>query len=237
MKCPGQDSRFWGKEAIFEAPCPECGATVEFFKDEPFRRCRRCGFKFVNPNMDFGCAAYCRFAEECLGVLTPELIAKRESLIKERVAIEAKKRFGKNFKALSRSIKAARYAEEIFRRERLDNPSVIIATYLFELPREIGGDAFSPEESAEEARKLLESIVPRKELIDEVVSLILSQNKPRENLSPIEAVFADAVSLARFEEDIKKDSATPVPFLATESGREIARKIQEQIGSDSQRRG
>ena len=84
MKCPGQDSRFWGPEAIFEADCPECGASVEFFKDESSRRCRRCGCKVLNPRMDFGCALYCRFAEECLGeALTSELAAKRADLLKE----------------------------------------------------------------------------------------------------------------------------------------------------------
>ena len=34
MKCPGQDSRYWKPGAIFEALCPECGAGVEFFKDD-----------------------------------------------------------------------------------------------------------------------------------------------------------------------------------------------------------
>lgn len=225
MKCPGQDSRFWGKEAIFDAPCPQCGAKVEFFKDEPSRRCPRCGFRFVNPKMDFGCAAYCRFAEECLGALSPELIAKRESLLKDRVAIEAKKRLGKNFKALSRVLKASKYAEEIFRQIRSDNPSVIIATYLFELPKEVGGESLGPEESAVEARNLLEPIAPTKELIDEVVSIILSQSKPREELSEVEAIFADAVTLAKFEEELKQGKDVPFPELLTEAAKEIGGRI------------
>lgn len=225
MRCPGQDSRFWGQEAIFETPCPQCGAMVEFFKDEPSRKCPRCGFRFVNPKMDFGCATYCRFAEECLGVLSPELVAKRESFLKDRIAIEAKKRFGRNFKALSLAIKAARYAEEIFRQNRLDNPAVIIATYLYKLPKEIGGESAGPEESAEEARKLLETLVSKKELIDEVVSLILSQKKTRETLSFTESVFNDAINLARFEEDLKSRNNPVPPELLTEEGRNVQRKI------------
>ncbi|MCX7822615.1 MAG: hypothetical protein N2260_04125 [Syntrophobacterales bacterium] len=225
MKCPGQDSRFWGQEAIFEAPCPKCGKTVEFFKDEPSRRCKHCGFKFVNPRMDFGCAAYCRFAEECLGVLSPELIAKRESFLKDRVAIEAKRRFGKNFKALSRAVKAARYAEGIFRQSRLDNPAVIIATYLYELPKQVGGESSGPEESVEEAIKLLEGIFPKRELIDEVASLILSQKKPHHELSSEEAVFADAIALAKFEEDLKEYKNLTPPELLTEAGKGIAIEI------------
>lgn len=229
MRCPGQDSRFWGQEAIFETPCPQCGAMVEFFKDEPSRKCSRCGFRFVNPKMDFGCATYCRFAEECLGVLSKELVTKRESFLKDRIAIEAKKRFGRNFKALSLAIKAARYAEEIFRQNRLDNPAVIIATYLYKLPREIGGEGSGPEESAEEAKKLLEPLVSKKELIDEVVSLILSQKKSRETLSFAESVFNDAVTLAKFEEDLKSRKNSVPPELLTEEGRNVQKRILKTV--------
>ena len=38
MKCPGQDTQYWGAGAIFEAVCPDCGATVEFFKDDTHAR-------------------------------------------------------------------------------------------------------------------------------------------------------------------------------------------------------
>ena len=34
MKCPGQDMRYWKPGDIFNAKCPKCGGTVEFFKDE-----------------------------------------------------------------------------------------------------------------------------------------------------------------------------------------------------------
>jgi hypothetical protein len=71
MKCPGQDSRYWKKDAIFYVPCSGCGVAVEFFKDEPARICRKCGRKVLNPRMDFGCAAHCRNAEACLGSLPP----------------------------------------------------------------------------------------------------------------------------------------------------------------------
>jgi len=67
MKCPGQDPLFWDKDAIFEAPCPSCGRAVEFFKDDPFRRCPACGYKFQNPRLDIGCAEWCPYAEQCLG--------------------------------------------------------------------------------------------------------------------------------------------------------------------------
>ncbi len=69
MKCPGQDLQYWKPGAIYEAGCPRCGRAVEFFKDDTARTCPGCGHRFVNPQMDFGCAAYCPFAEQCLGTL------------------------------------------------------------------------------------------------------------------------------------------------------------------------
>ena len=37
MRCPGQDMQYWKPGAIFEEKCPQCGQTVEFFKDNTAR--------------------------------------------------------------------------------------------------------------------------------------------------------------------------------------------------------
>ena len=68
MKCPGQDRRYWKGGAVFEVPCPECGYTVEIFKDESAGRCRHCGHRFLSPGTDFGCAQWCSLSNECLGI-------------------------------------------------------------------------------------------------------------------------------------------------------------------------
>lgn len=85
MKCPGQDSRFWKQEDIYEVSCPECGQDVEFFKDDTSRKCTYCGHRFPNPQMDLGCAAYCQFAEQCLGTLPAEIKDKQQDLVKDNV--------------------------------------------------------------------------------------------------------------------------------------------------------
>jgi len=108
MKCPGQDSRYWKPDAIFETTCPQCKKPVEFFRDDPTRKCPSCGHRFANPEMDFGCAAYCKFADQCIGSLPPELVAQRENLLKDRIAIEMKKYFGKDFKRIGHATKVAR---------------------------------------------------------------------------------------------------------------------------------
>ncbi|MBW1759217.1 MAG: hypothetical protein JRI88_02655 [Deltaproteobacteria bacterium] len=113
MKCPGQDTQYWKAGAIYDVKCPQCGQVVEFFKDDTARKCNKCGYRFVNPKMDFGCASYCQFAEQCLGTLPPELIAQKENFFKDKVALEMKKYFKRDFKRIGHATKVARYAERI----------------------------------------------------------------------------------------------------------------------------
>jgi len=70
IKCPGQDNRFWKPEDISDAKCPGCGRLVEFFKDEPRVKCRKCGCMVANPKIELGCAQWCQYAAKCTGVST-----------------------------------------------------------------------------------------------------------------------------------------------------------------------
>ena len=72
MRCPGQDTRFWKPGDIYEVVCPQCGKTMEFFKDDTRRTCKECGQVVRNPKLDVGCAEHCPFAQDCLGVLPEE---------------------------------------------------------------------------------------------------------------------------------------------------------------------
>ena len=72
VMCPGQNTAFWRPGDIFDITCPNCGATVEFFKDDARRRCVGCGHIFPNPKLNEGCAKWCKFADKCLGI-NPEL--------------------------------------------------------------------------------------------------------------------------------------------------------------------
>jgi len=72
MKCPGQDSRFWDSDSIFEIKCPTCQGAIEFFKDDPFRRCPHCRRRVRNPRRDMGCAQHCPMADKCLEVQKSE---------------------------------------------------------------------------------------------------------------------------------------------------------------------
>lgn len=63
--CPGSDMSTWTPDDIFEIACPRCGYGIEFFKDDPRRRCHGCGMVLTNPRLDVGCAAWCPAAAEC----------------------------------------------------------------------------------------------------------------------------------------------------------------------------
>jgi hypothetical protein len=130
MKCPGQDTRYWKPGDIFDADCPHCGNKVEFFKDEATRKCRNCRKTVVNPRMDFGCAAYCKYAADCLGELGLELLAKRNDLLKDRVALEVKRLLGRDFQRIAHAVKVARLAEEIARVEKAEAALVLCAAHL-----------------------------------------------------------------------------------------------------------
>ena len=91
VKGPGQDQRFWKPADIFEVKCPGCGQAIEFFKDEPKLKCRNCGQIVVNPKIDLGCAEWCQYAEQCLGVST----GKQLGIIRDKLINEIKKCLGK----------------------------------------------------------------------------------------------------------------------------------------------
>ena len=240
MKCPGQDSRYWKPGAIFEARCPECGNEVEFFKDDTTRACRKCGYRFLNPEMDFGCASYCKYAEQCVGPLSPELLAQKEDLLKNRVAIEMKRYFRQDFKRIGHAMRAARYAERIGKEEGGNLSAILIAAYLRDIgsaAKRIGtqeGKAANEytKKNAQIAREILTKLGAPEPLIEEVCHIIEQESAPTPGDTINAKVVHDADLLAKLEEMQKE---TPLPHeepenrlkgsFLTGSGREMARKV------------
>jgi len=238
MKCPGQDTRYWKSGAIFEATCPKCGHGVEFFKDDTTRRCKSCGHKFLNPKIDFGCASYCRYAEQCLGDLQPELLAQKEDLLKDRVAIEMKRYFGKDFKRIGHAASVARYAEQIVKEEN-GNPAVVLcAAYLHDIgiheaERKYNSTAaqYQHKEGPPIAREILTRLGAREELIEEVCDIIGHHHHPRNQETLNFQIIYDADLIVNLEEREKK-SETRKERLAkvigknmfTNTGKRLARQ-------------
>ncbi len=211
MKCPGQDSRYWKPDAIYEVQCPECQARVEFFKDDAARRCPHCGYQFVNPHMDFGCAAYCKFADQCIGSMSPELLAQREELLKDRIAVEMKKYFGRDFKRISHAMRVARHAEAIGIKEGGDMAVIMAAAYLHDIgiheaEKKHGSTAarYQEEEGPPIAREILERLGAAEALTEEVCEIIGRHHHPRDEESLNFKVLYDADRIVNLEEKHKE---------------------------------
>lgn len=238
MKCPGQDSRYWDGEAIFEAPCAQCGEPIEFFKDESNRVCRQCGHRMANPRLDFGCAAYCPYAEQCVGSV-PGGQKEQQPALKEEVAVAMKRYFGSDFRRIGHASRVARYAEEINRGEGGNAPVVLIAGYLHDIgikeaERKFNSSAppHQHREGPPVAREILTRLGADRELIEEVCDIIGHHHTPRAEETVNFKVLYDADLIVNLEE---KQAEKPSPrshlekviarsFL-TASGRRLAARV------------
>lgn len=211
MQCPGQDSRYWDGEAIFESQCPKCGNTVEFFKDDTKRKCRTCGHEILNPKLDFGCASYCPYADQCLGNLPPEMLNAKQDLLIGRVAIEMKRYFDGDFKRIGHAGKVARYADKIAKTEEGNRAVIMIAAYLHDIgikesEKKFNSSApkYQHQEGPPVAREILENLKANEGLTDEVCDIISHHHTPRGDDSINFKVLYDAdliVNLAEKQED------------------------------------
>ncbi|WP_373500846.1 HD domain-containing protein [Desulfococcus sp.] len=239
MKCPGQDTQYWKDDAIFEVKCPECGRSVEFFKDDSARKCEHCGHRFPNPKMDFGCAAYCKYAKQCIGDLAPELMAQRENLLKDKVAVEMKKYFKTDFKRIGHATRVARYAEAIGKQEGADIAVIMSAAYLHDIgiheaERRHGSTAAAHQEAEGPpiARSILEKLGAEAALIEEVCDIVGHHHHPRPEETLNFKVVYDADLIENLSEQQKKEAVgegklarlMDTAFL-TPSGREEARRV------------
>ncbi len=188
MKCPGQDSRYWSGEDVFEAKCPNCGHLVEFFKDDSQQRCRQCGQRMLNPKMDFGCASYCPHAEQCLGSLPPELIANQGDLFKDRISVAMRKYFGNDKRRIQHALDVAEHAEKIAKAQDDGDMMIIMACgYLHdigiknaEMKYNSSSAKYQHIEGPPVARQILNELKAPPELIDEVCDIIGHHHSPRE---------------------------------------------------------
>ena len=239
MKCPGQDSQYWKPGAIFNVKCPECDNEVEFFKDDPSRKCAKCGHKFLNPNLDFGCASYCEYAEQCIGNIPPELLAQKEDLLKDRVAIEMKRYFKQDFKRVGHAVRVARYAEQIGREERGNLAVVLVSAYLHDIgikeaekKHQSTAARYQEVEGPPIAREILIKLGAKGELIEEVCEIIAHHHHPGTDETKNYQCLYDADLIVNLEENQKESPSDPEKLkktvessFLTESGRNLAGKV------------
>ncbi|MBF0467678.1 MAG: HD domain-containing protein [Desulfamplus sp.] len=254
MKCPGQDTQYWNPDAIFDTKCPECGSSMEFFKDDTSRKCRNCGKRIVNPSMDFGCASYCQYADQCIATLPEEFIKQREDLLKDRVAVEMKRYFKSDFRRIGHAMRVARYAEQIGKDELVrknDVPKennvnlavILCAAYLHDIgikesERKYNSNApkYQELEGPPVARNILEKLGARAELVEEVCDIVGHHHHPRENESINFKVLYDSDLITNLEEDQKeKQEKNEEPVSRERLERIIAKSFLTRSGEQKAR--
>ncbi len=240
MRCPGQDMRFWKPEDIFETRCSKCGRKVEFFKDDVRRKCS-CGHEIVNPKLDFGCAEWCQYAEQCGGVVPEEVRAKQKAeqkdLLRERISLEMKKYFGKDFKRVNHALKVARYAEQILKMEG-GNPWVVLgAAYLHDIgiheaerKYKSSSGHYQEMEGPAIAKEILERLGVEKEVINEICDIIGHHHSPRDEETLNFQILHEADWLVNIEEEgLSRDREKVEELIGrvfrTAAGKELAKKL------------
>ncbi|MHB1350344.1 MAG: HD domain-containing protein [Desulfobulbus sp.] len=238
MQCPGQDSRYWSGEDVFETTCPHCGHAVEFFKDDSQRKCSHCGQKLLNPKLDFGCASYCPYADQCLGALPPELLAQRGDLFKDRVATAMRRYFGTDARRIKHAEDVAAHAAEIGREERGNLAVIMAAAFLHDIgikeaERKYNSSAAHHQhaEGPPVARALLTELKADNDLIEEVCDIIGHHHSPRAEETTNFKVLYDADLIVNLEEKFHEqppaaerlEAILNASFL-TDSGRRLAKK-------------
>ena len=189
--------------------------------------------------MDFGCASYCKFAEQCLGALPEEFVAKRDDLFKDRLAVEMKRYLGTDFKHIGHAAKMAAFSEKIAKKEKADLPVVLCAAYLYNIVvknalEKYGSDKpeFIEKESPAVAKALMEKLGAKKELIDEITFIVGNHNRPADHDSLNHKIVYDADMLTHMSACEKKAGVESHEFsakldriFATAAGKELARQV------------
>jgi len=130
-KCPGQDTRYWKPEDVYELECAKCGRLVEFFKTDPHRDCPGCGNRIANPKVTLGCAQWCAHAVECLGYDPKTLRLKKsaETSLADRLIAAVKTEFGSDHARIEHALAVLDHANHLLKEEG-GQPRVVIAAAL-----------------------------------------------------------------------------------------------------------
>jgi len=229
-KCPGQDTRFWKPDDVYSVKCPKCGQSVEFFKDDIRRRCKKCGHMFINPRMDLGCARWCQYADQCVGEMGKEEF-------KDIITLAMKEYFEGDQKRMDNALKVLKFAEKILEKEE-GNPKVVIAAALLhgigvhEAEREPGRVKGSDQEkdSLPTVRVILERSGSKAEVIEEVCQIIESHHNPEKIDTLNSKIVFDAVRLVNSRDKYYNKDKEELKKIINEgfftpTGKKIAEEI------------
>ena len=169
--------------------------------------------------MDFGCASYCQFAEQCLGTLPEEFMGSREDLLKDKVAVEMKRYFQTDFKSIRLATNAARHAENICKSEGGNLAVILCAAYLH-------GTGLAA------ARSILQKVGASEPMIVEICGLLENQKQLPQNVSLQAQIIHDALALNQMQDDLKEsrvEAGAAQPLIRQQLFTESAKTIAETL--------
>jgi HD superfamily phosphodiesterase len=246
IKCPGQNPQFWKPEDLIELPCPGCKAIIEFFKDEPKRKCHLCNQEVLNPRVDFGCALWCPKALECIGEARyKELLAqvKKEPIQdkyktkKELLISEMEKYFGLDTKRINHAKEVLGFAEQLLEKEKAGTLVVVASAILHDIGIHKAEEKYKSSagnyqeiEGPAIARAIMEKIQLKKEVIDEVCQIIACHHSPGKVDTLNFRVLYDADWLVNLKDEYDASDKEKLlkiieKVFLTQSGKELARKV------------
>ena len=203
-QCPGQDKRFWKPGDVFEASCPHCGKSIEFWKDDQRRRCRSCGRVAPNPKFDMGCAKWCKFAAQCLG----QPVGTADEVLVDSLIREMKAVFGDDQRRIGHALEVLDHAEQIHAVEGGDPLVIRAAAVLHDIgiqaaERKHGSNAgkFQEIEGPPIARPILEGLGVDAERTGHILRIIGSHHSARDIDTPEFRIIWDADRLANIPEE------------------------------------
>jgi HD superfamily phosphohydrolase YqeK len=233
VKCPGQDQRFWKPEDIFEVQCTGCGHAIEFFKDEPKLKCRKCGQIVANPKIDLGCAEWCQYGEQCLGISA----TKRASYMRDKLIYEMKKVFGEDQKRIEHALAVLDYAEKIQANEGGD-PLIVKASAILhdigihEAERKYGSSAgkYQEIEGPPIAKEILTRYNLDTEAIEHICKIIANHHSAKDIDTTEFRIILDADRLVNISDDYPDASEDKLHKMIdnkfkTQEGGRIAKKL------------
>jgi hypothetical protein len=141
--------------------------------------------------MDFGCASYCQFAEQCMGTLPEEFMGSRQDLLKDKVAVEMKRYFQSDFKSIRQATIAARHAENIGKGEGGNLAVILCAAYL----HGTGPDS---------ARSILQKVGAGEQMILEISGILETQGNIPQDASLESKIVHDALTIKQLQDDLKE---------------------------------
>lgn len=153
---------------MFEADCPRCATSIEFLRGDVAVRCHGCKRKVINPRFDPGCAAWCAYAEQCLGNLAAAY-RQHPEFVRDRLEAELR-RTRPEPQVVERAIRAGRQALEAALKHEGDPLVVTAACLLQELDSE-------PSASAAAAKLALAGLGLPPGVISQVEKIVSGQDK------------------------------------------------------------